>query len=193
MIAESLDFEQALEALGELLEHRCETFELVIAGGGALAMLGHIVRSTKDIDIVALSRNGRFESAKTLPPELIRARDDVASHLGLAADWLNAGPAELLDHGFPAGFEGRMITRRFRGLTVHLAGRFDQICFKFYAAVDRGPRSKHVDDLRRLTPTREELFAAASWARGHDPSPEFRELSRQALDFLGAEDGSAKG
>jgi len=193
MTAENLDFEQALEALGELLEHRGHAFELVIAGGGALAMLGHIVRSTKDIDIVALSRNGRFESAKTLPPELVRARDDVAAHLGLARDWLNSGPAELLDHGLPAGFEARMITRRFGTLTVHLAGRFDQICFKFYAAVDRGPQSKHVDDLRRLSPTSEELLVAASWARGHDPSPEFLEMSRQALGFFGVEESRAEG
>ena len=68
---------------------------------------------------------------------------------------------------------------------VHLAGRRDQVFFKFYAAVDRGPRSKHVADLQQLKPTNEELIAAARWARGHYPSPSFLEMSRQALSHFG--------
>lgn len=181
----SIDFGQALTTLGELLESRGVLCEVVVIGGGALALQGHIVRSTKDLDIVAIIRGGHLESAKQLPPELVKARDDVAAALGLPKDWLNAGPTSLLDLGLPDGFEERLVTQRYQGLTLHLAGRFDQVCFKFYAAVDQGPRSKHVDDLRRLQPSPQELLAAARWARGHDPSEGFLTMSRQTLAHFG--------
>ena len=62
------------------------------------------------------------------------------------------------------------------GLVVWLAGRFDLVCFKLYAAADDWPtRGRHLDDLRALDPTPAELGAAARWALGHDPSPGFRE------------------
>ena len=76
-------------------------------------------------------------------------------------------------------------------LVVNLAGRYDQICFKLYAAVDQGPRSKHVQDLRLLGPTEEELLAAARWTVTHDPSEGFRAMLAQALAFLGVEDADA--
>jgi len=69
----------------------------------------------------------------------------------------------------------------------------DQIFFKLFAAVDQGPRSKHVADLRKLEPTKDELRAASRWARGHDPSPGFHEMSRQALALFGVEDDDDRG
>jgi hypothetical protein len=184
-------FEDALATLGSVLAARDQQLEIVAIGGGALLLLGMIARPTKDIDVVALVRNGKYVRADPLPPALAKARDEVAASLGLPSDWLNPGPTSLLDLGLPEGFETRLVTRRFAGLTLHLAGRFDQICFKLYAAVDRGPRSKHVDDLRRLEPSRDELLAAVAWARGHDPSPEFADMSRQALAFFGVEEDDA--
>ena len=58
---------------------------------------------------------------------------------------------------------------------------------KFYAAVDQGPRSKHAQDLRQLGPTRDELRAAARWARTHDTSDGFRRLCSEALAAFGVE------
>ena len=185
MVTKNIDFEAALSTLGEVLTSRGVAVDIVAVGGGALSLLGLISRVTKDIDIVALMRDGHLVSAKSLPPELEQGRDDVASALGLPMDWLNSGPSQLLDFGLPDGFEKRMVTRHYHGLTVHLAGRLDQVFFKFYAAVDRGPRSKHVADLQQLKPTKEELVKEAEWARGHDPSPSFLEMSRQALSYFG--------
>lgn len=191
MSDDTINFEEALLTLGKVLESRGFHYEVVAVGGAALSLLGLISRSTRDLDIVALVHDGRFVSAEKLPPELTRARDDVATTLGLPGDWLNSEPTQLLDFGLPEGFDKRMITKSYHGLTVHLAGRLDQIFFKLYAAVDRGPRSKHVDDLRRLEPTSDELRAAARWARGHDPSPEFHDMSCQALAYFGVEDDNA--
>jgi hypothetical protein len=75
-------------------------------------------------------------------------------------------------------------TRRYGGLEIVLADRFDQIHFKLYASVDQGPLSKHFADLKALEPTRDELLAAARWARTHDPSAEFARELAKALEAL---------
>jgi hypothetical protein len=65
------------------------------------------------------------------------------------------------------------------------------VCFKLYAAVDQGSRSRHFQDLRDLEPERDDLLAAARWARSHDPSPGFRSLLVDTLRALGVEDADA--
>jgi hypothetical protein len=174
--------------VGDLLADRGLPFEVYAVGGGSLLLLGFIERPTKDLDLVAVVRGGVFFSATPLPVGLKQAAVEVAALVGIDDDWLNPGPADLLRFGLPRGYETRMVTRRFGGLTVHLAGRFDQICFKLYAAVDQGPRSKHTADLRRLQPTRDELMTAARWARTHDPSEAFLDQLEQALEMLGVPD-----
>ena len=65
----------------------------------------------------------------------------------------------------------RLERHDFGGFVAWLADRFDMICFKLYAAVDQGPRSRHLQDLRELRSDRDELLAAARWTVTHDPSP----------------------
>ncbi len=79
---------------------------------------------------------------------------------------------------------------RFGGLILHVAAREDQICFKLYASVDQGPRSKHTQDLRRLHPSSEELARAAAWCKTHDPSEGFAEQLALTLHALGGSDGA---
>src|SRR5688572_19445921 len=128
----AVTLEEALVTLGELLADRGESAELVAIGGGSLLLLKLIDRPTKDLDLVAVVREGRLIRAEPLPAFLVLAIRDVAAATGLADNWLNAGPASLLDFGLPNGFETRLETRQFGSLTLHLAGRFDQICFKLY-------------------------------------------------------------
>jgi hypothetical protein len=115
----------------------------------------------------------------------------VALLLGIDADWINAGPTRQLESGgLPDGFGGRLHTRTYGGLTLRLAGRFDQICFKLYAAVDQGRRSKHLVDLRALGATDSELESAAAWVRTQDTSEHFPDLVEQVLAVLrGHSDG----
>ncbi len=180
--------EQALETLGNVLSARGQRFELVTVGGSSLILLGLLSRSTKDLDIVALVEHKQYIPADPLPDDLLGARDDVAVSLGLDPEWLNPGPTELLEHGLPEGFESRTVTKSFGGLIIHLAGRFDQICFKLYAAVDQGPRSKHVQDLKQLQPTHDEFLEAANWTLTHDSSEGFRRMLIQTLEYFGIED-----
>lgn len=79
----------------------------------------------------------------------------------------------------------------YGGLVAWFAGRFDMVCFKLYAAVDLGPRSHHLQDLRELGPNRDELLAAARWTLTHDQSPGYRMLLIEALVHLGLEDADA--
>jgi len=129
-----------------------------------------------------------LRSADPLPEAVCAARDRVARDFQVPVDWLNAGPASLLDFGLPEGFLGRT-QRRDHGtaLTVWYASRFDQIHFKLYATVDQGA-GKHEADLRSMDPTDEELLAAARWTRTHDPSEGYRLVLGQVLAALGVED-----
>jgi hypothetical protein len=154
-------------------------------GGGSLLLLGQILRTTKDLDLVALIDGGEFISADPLPIPLLQAIHDVGLALNLGKEWVNTGPVDLFKMGLPEGFKTRMHTSHYGGLIVHLAARFDQICFKLYAAVDQGPNSKHFADLKFLSPTQTELEEAKRWCVTHDVSEEFSKDLTAALSALG--------
>jgi hypothetical protein len=179
----SLD--SALQAVGDLLEERKHHVEVVAIGGGGLLLLGLIERSTKDLDLVGLMVGEELVKPVPLPAALSEAADDVANLLKLSPGWINAGPASMLDLGLPEGFLGRTVHREYGGLVIHLASRYDQICFKIYAAADDSPRGKHFADLKQLAPTHDELRGAAAWVITHDPSEGFRQMLDQVLAALG--------
>lgn len=176
--------ERALRSLGAVLESRALSYEVLVVGGSSLLLLGVIARPTADVDV---AERGIYRKADPLPDPLVGAVADVGLALGLAPNWLNAGPASLMDFGLPDGFEERVTIRRFGGLAIHLAGRTDLICFKVYATVDQGPRSKHFGDLQDLGPTRDELLFAARWTLTHDISTGYRAELLETLAVLGAE------
>ncbi len=179
---------ELLRALGQRLELARTPVELVVIGGSALTILGLVERPTRDVDVVALMEGGVLRDAKPLPPALVEAKDAVAADFGVSDGWLNAGPSDLLEWGLPDGFVDRLERREFGpSLSIHLASRYDQIHFKLYALTDQGS-GRHEDDLRALAPTRDELLAAAAWARTQDPSEGFNEMLVPALRYLGVED-----
>ena len=184
-------FDEALNALGTLLASRGRRYEVVLIGGGNLLLRGVITRPTKDGDLLGeRRRDGTVGRTDHLPAPLMQAIADVATTYGLKDDWLNLGPRSLLDLGLPSGFESRLDRRDYgRGLTVWLAGEYDLIFFKLYAAADHWPaRDRHVEDLQSLGPTRKDLLAAARWSRRHDPSAGYRSLLVATLAYLGLED-----
>jgi hypothetical protein len=193
---EKSDLDKALQLLNDLLEYRTEeSFTLVVCGGSGLIVLGLISRSTKDVDIVALSdSNGHLFKAEPLPETIKQAARLVSLELGLPEKWLNTDPSSILDEslpnqGFPAGFKERLISRRYGPrLNVLFLSRYDQIHFKIYAAADKGGPSPHSADLARLAPTDEELIAAVRWAMMQDPSEEFAATLRSMLKALGHTD-----
>jgi Nucleotidyltransferase of unknown function (DUF6036) len=101
---------ELLVALSEQLAVRGQHYELVVVGGSALLALELVERTTRDVDVVALRHAGSLSKADPLPPDLIDARSRVASDFGLSEDWLNPGPASLIDLGLPEGFLRRVST-----------------------------------------------------------------------------------
>ncbi|MGO9083515.1 MAG: DUF6036 family nucleotidyltransferase [Streptosporangiaceae bacterium] len=179
-----------LGALAEQLRSLADQQEIVVIGGSALTALGLVRRATRDVDLLALARDGELLSAEPLPDTLRVARDRVARDFGLDGNWLNSGPTGLLKWGLPDGFLTRIVTRRYgQALAVHFAGRLDQIYFKLYATVDQAG-GRHEADLRALHPSDEELIAAAHWSMTQDPSPGYRMVLREALISLGVEDAA---
>lgn len=175
---------RALETLGSYLSDKGLKYEVVAIGGGALLLLGRIIRPTKDLDIVALLNENVLISAHPLPAPLLTAIREVGSALKLPEDWVNSAPADLWKMGLPEGFQDRLDLIHFGGLTLYCASRFDQICFKLYASVDQGPNSKHFEDLKRLQPNQAELKKAAIWCQTHDVSEEFARCLAEALHDL---------
>jgi hypothetical protein len=184
--------ETALAALGELLAARGLHYELVLVGGGNLILRELIPRpTTKDLDVLGARTPDGVAQVRPMPEPLRDAVMDVGRAFGFADDWLNMGPDSLLDLGLPDGFVERLERRDYGGLVAWLAGRFDMVCFKLYAAADQGLRSRHFQDLRDLGPARDDLLVAGRWAVSHDTSPGFRSLLVETLRALSVEDADA--
>jgi len=177
--------ERALEALGELLESRGSHYEVVLIGGGNLILRGLVGRTTDDLDLLGAWTAHGIEPMRPMPEPLYSAIVDVAANYGLANDWMNLGPDSLLEFDLPEGFYGRLERRDYRGLVAWLADRVDMICFKLYAAVDQGSRSRHFQDLQELGPDPTELLTAARWTMTHDTSPGYRSLLVKVLGEVG--------
>jgi Nucleotidyltransferase of unknown function (DUF6036) len=176
----------ALKVLGQLLADRGYHYEVAVIGGGSLLLLGLIDRTTRDLDLVALVRGRELISAIPLPHPLVQAAEEVGRALDLGKGWLNIGPASLMELGLPPGFMERLHVRKYQGLTVYLADRFDQICLKLYASVDQGPQSKHFTDLKALKPSTKELQQAKNWCITHDVSADFEKDVNRAIESIDA-------
>ena len=179
--------EEALRSLGDVLHLRGTPYSLLVLGGGGLLLLRLIDRPTGDLDVIALAEGESYTKVDLLPPPLRQAAVEVARAFDLSEDWLNTGPASLMDLGLPPGWEERVESRRFGALEVRILSRVDQVCCKRYAAVDRGPDDKHFQDLLLLHPTEDDLRVAARWSMTHDPSEGFRHELTGCLNALGVE------
>jgi len=182
--------DEALASLGAVLEARGLRYELVVVGGAGLLLRRITSRPTKDVDVLGTrSAAGEVVALYGLPEPLAIAIADVGLTLGLAPDWLNLGPASLLELGLPVGFADRLDPQLYGGLTIWVASPFDLACLKLYAAADAWPaRDRHLADLLALARSTDDLRAAATWARTHDPSPAFAENLAAVLRHLGVED-----
>jgi len=174
---------------GRLMRANASPVHLVVCGGAAMIATGLRVRTTRDIDIVAILEEGRRLVAPVpLPAHLLQAAHEVAEVLDLPEGWLNNGPSRdkggLFQMGLPCGLQDRLHARVYGShLAVHFIDRFDQVHLKLYAAVDRG--GYHVADLEALQPTSAELMQAAHWALTHDVSEAFHQLLKEMLEVLG--------
>lgn len=168
----------------QLILLNAPAIELVVCGGSALIATGLILRTTQDIDILALMEKNQLASSIPLPPYLIEAADKVGKILGLPENWLNNGPAMQFHMGLPDGFQQRLQQEVIgKKLVIHYISRYDQIFFKTFASADRG--GYHISDLKKLNPSEDELVEAAKWCMTQDVSPEFRRILVDMFNQLG--------
>jgi hypothetical protein len=175
----STGIQNALEAVGAILQAERQQAAVVIVGGAALNLLDIVKRPTRDVDVIAKSHTEAREPEPPdpLPPALTRAARLVAEDLHLDPQWLNTGPALQWRQGLPTGFGTRVSWRQYGGLSVGIAGRRDLVYLKLYAAADStGVQSVHYQDLVALRPDTEELQKACAWVKTQDASPDFQRI-----------------
>ena len=181
--------EEIFTALDRQIEvHGGKVLGLVVCGGTALAALGLVMRTTKDVDILGMVMDTQhglvIQELTEFPRWLTEAAKKVGRDFDLPENWLNLGPASQVESGLPEGFEERLIRRRYgKYLTIYFISRIDQIHFKLYASVDRG--EYHVEDLNALSPTEEEIERAARWVITQDVSITFKLLLKDFLEVQG--------
>ena len=185
----SLDIERALHALGEILAPEGIDIGVVVLGGAALNLLGIVERTTRDVDVLAISYSTAdlqqlsLQAPEPLPEPLKSAILRVARDFGLPEDWVDTTMGAQWKTGLPPGLKRRLHWRRFGGLLVGLVDRYDLIFFKLYAAADSGGTSSvHYQDLIALRPTSKELEEASKWIRGQDPSAGFSTILDQVIE-----------
>lgn len=172
--------------------------EWVVCGGTALALQGLGGRSTRDVDVLGdwVAKEMVVVAVSAFSPEVERALIRVAElHpelRGLGPRWVNTGPAYLTTAGLPEGFATRWTTAHFgERLTLHLLGRLDLIALKLLASADDlGARHEiHLDDLRLLEPTSDELDHAIRWVTQFpDPNDRIRMTLKRLIEDLGHDD-----
>jgi len=151
------------------------SLEIGICGGTALNLLGFLERPTKDVDVLY---------PEIWPDTFQEAVHITTEKFNLKPGWINKGPIDLFRIGLPQCYFDRCIRKQFHPHLVYLiTSRTDQIHFKLYASINRG--GYHVDDLKKLNPSENELFHAASWCFTHDISEAFRTLMIDFLKMMG--------
>lgn len=126
---------------------------IVLVGASAGILTGQLPRgrTTVDCDVLSVAP-AEAEAA------LLRAADAVAEELGLPPSWFNTD-VQLLRHALPDGWEARCtVVHPGDALEVRAIGRIDLLCMKVYAG-----RAQDLEDLRSMSPTRDELRFASSY------------------------------
>lgn len=179
--------DQALRLTAERLAQLDAPQEtLVVCGGSALLALGLVQRTTKDVDVLAsVDPQAGLVDPRPLSTTLSRVVDEVGSALELPPGWLNPGPADQVLAGLPEGFVSRLIRRDYGPkLIIYYTDRYDLIHLKLFAVIDQGP-GRHVADLQKLSPTEDEMLAAARWVITQDAGEAFPALVKEAVTQLG--------
>ena len=154
---------ETIEAFDRFLVTKATRGDLIVIGGTALALLGIIQRSTRDCDVLEPPVDAQLsECAQEF------ARQRSAKGFPLAGDWLNHGPASLVQV-LPTGWRQRVVPL-FQGqaLTLRTLGRSDLLATKMWALCDRGT---DLTDCIALAPTPEELRSLRPWLVEQDLNP----------------------
>lgn len=156
-----------------------EHFDLVVAGGSAMAING-FKDQTKDIDLLR---------PEVLPPQIINGIAHIGRVKRLGPDWLNTNLAYMLSKvtgmkNLPEYFNEISRTIQLAdNLKIGVIGRQALISLKMYAVTPT--YSKHTVDLKSLCPSREEIAEAVRFVMRIDSSIPRKEDLRVVLKEIG--------
>ncbi len=165
-----------LMAFDSFLLKRGLEFQGTIIGGAALLVMGVIDRATEDVDCLE----------PTLSPDIKAAATAFRSaYQGpgapLKEEWLNNGPASLIQD-LPAGWEARRVPLfEGRALKLQTLGRMDLLRSKVFAFCDR---QLDFQDCLALKPSAGELRALQPWLKERDLNEQWPEHVRRSLQAL---------
>ena len=174
---------EILSAFDHFLAGTGLRLDAIVIGGTALNLLGVVSRPTKDCDILyPLLSAAVIEAARTFAREL-RQSGEV-----LQDDWLNNGPAQLVDQ-LPPQWQARL-QPAFVGSHIRLQslGRIDLLRAKLFALCDRGI---DLADCVALAPTTDELATITPWLELQDLNPDWPAHVRATLADVGKRLGHA--
>lgn len=172
-----MDPRTTIQAFDAFLARRGLALDVVIVGGTALGLLGLISRPTRDCDVLY----------PRVPESIRQAAQEFAlecRHAGeaLADDWLNDGPASLVDD-LPEGWDARLqIAYRGQAVTLRTLGRLDLLRSKLFALCDR---AIDLPDRLALCPSKAELVELMPWLEARDANPDWPAHVRATIVDLG--------
>ena len=173
--------QEIIIAFDKYLHERSKTFDAICIGGTALSLLGVISRETQDCDILDPVIP---EEIKFLSEEF--AKDMSESGIDLKADWLNNGPASLVQDLSENWKASLQVIYKGSAITLYTLGRLDLLKSKVFALCDRAIDR---DDCIKLNPRKEELKKILSWLELRDGNPMWPEHVRDTLADLAKELG----
>jgi len=161
------------------VKYPAERFELIVAGGAAMALEGFKGQTT-DIDLL---------SPKELPDSLKKGIAHVGRAKRLGAEWLNTSLANMISTSarsvnLPKYFS--KISRALEvadNLKVGLISRQALISLKLYATTPS--YRKHTEDLSNLRPSKKEITEALRFVMSIDDSDPRKDDLRIAMKELG--------
>ena len=167
---------ETLEKFDKFLAARKLSFEAVVIGGAALALLNVISRQTRDCDVIH----------PDIPQDIIGAANEFAalmreSGVPLQDDWFNNTPSPLgalLPHGW---LERVQSVFKGKAISINTLARSDLLKTKLFAYCDRGT---DLGDCMALAPTVEELHEALPWLKLQDAHPDWPQHVLEALKEL---------
>lgn len=167
---------ETIQLFDAFLLARDLSFEAVVVGGTALALLGVISRETRDCDVLH----------PELPGEIRRAALDFAVEQRaatnyIADDWLNNGPRSLAKDLPEAWLERTQVVYQGQAITLASLDRMDLLRSKLFALCDRG-----IDraDCLALAPGSDELEEIRPWLEQRDCNPDWPSHVRATLSEI---------